>query len=234
MEFETPTTVIVGRSGSKLVVNVVDRGVAEVADLGDLAGKIAELGVDGIELHGHVAVTAFAPTIVKAAAIDGDAYAVGGHHLGITALPRLRITYKGIKMREFGRWVPVWDSVIVLGELSGVVPIIGFSRAGTLLHMSVGRCSVDRVLRLSELLGFVKRFGDVVATCTCRIGSMPFEIYVRRGNRYMLVKLYMNEEYSQSARVLVLLSEAGAVLEREIVEFGGDVMGVVERLGAKL
>jgi len=234
MEFETPTTVIIGRSDSKLVVNVIDRGVVEVGNLGNLASKVAELNVDGIELHGHIAVTAFAPTIVKAAAIDGEAYVLGGQHLGIHALPRLRITYKGVKMREFGRWVPVWDSVIVLGALSDTVPIIGFSRAGTLLHMSIGRASVDRIFTLGELLEFVKKVGEVVATCTCRIGAMPFEIYVRRGSRYLLIKLYVNEEYEQSRRVLVLVSESGAVLERAIVEFGDEVLGTVERLSTKL
>ena len=234
VELETPIVGIVGRSDGKIVVNVIDKGVYELGELGDLAVKVAPIGVDGIELHGHIAVAAYAPTVVKAVSIDGTAYVVGGSYLELTQLPRIRVTYKTIRLREYGRWVPAWDSLIVLGELSGEVPVIGFSRAGTLLHVSAGRCSSDRVRLIGELLGVARRFGEVVATCACRIGSMPFEIYVRRGPRYLLVKIHMNEWYPQSGRALVLLAEAGLVLERAIVEAGPGVVEYVERLGAKL
>lgn len=210
LSFNTPSALAIGRRGGRLaVLDLESSRTYEEALPAEV--DLAEVGIEGVEVRGHMALASFSTNIVKAVAIDGDAYILDSR--GLVKLKRARVSLKNIKMREFGPWDDAYNkAIVVVGSESALV--LGASRAGALLHLSFARSDkahIDAALRAMEGL---RKFGDISITCSCRLGPMPIEILAKNKNEYILVKIYMNIASDYGQKALVIRGSGGNVSKR--------------------
>ncbi|MCU7786697.1 hypothetical protein ODS41_01970 [Pyrobaculum sp. 3827-6] len=214
--FNTPCTLALGVVGKRLVYLDVESGrrVEEYVGV-DVDSAAPDVGRDFLE--GHVALASFSTSIVKAVALAKPAYVLDLE--GLRPLARKAVTVAGVRAREFGAWEQVWNKPILLSNASPTVAL-GASRAGSLLHINAVPTDVELVGKAWATARVLQRGGELSMNCTCRLGLMPLEIFVRRGNRYVVAKFYLNATSPRSRRAFFILGEGGNVLQRRDVDIG--------------
>lgn len=214
--FTTPCTVAIGVVAGRVVYVEVDSG-RRVEDYVGVDVESYEPRVEGDFLKGHLALTSFSSTIVKGVALMKDAYVLD--YGGLRPLARRAVSMKSVKSREFGAWEQVWSRPVLLSAGSPTVAV-GASRAGSLLHINAVPSDVELVKRAWATASVLQRAGELSINCTCRLGVMPLEVFVRRGNRYVVAKFYLNTSSQWSKRAFFILGEGGNVLDRRAVDVG--------------
>jgi hypothetical protein len=111
--FTTPCTVALGVVSQKVVYLEVDSGKRVEEPVG-VDVESAEPRVDREFLSGHVALTSFGTTIVKAVALGHPAYVLDLG--GLRPLLRKAVPTRSVKGREFGAWEQVWNTPIFLSD----------------------------------------------------------------------------------------------------------------------
>jgi hypothetical protein len=212
--FTTPCTVVVGVVSQKVVYLEVDSGKRVEEPVG-VDVESAEPRVDREFLSGHVALTSFGTTIVKAVALGHPAYVLDLG--GLRPLLRKAVPTRSVKGREFGAWEQVWNTPIFLSDKNPTVAV-GASRAGALLHINAVPSDVELAKKVWAVAGVLQRGGALTLNCTCRLGLMPVEVTVVRGNRYVVAKFYLNASSPRSRKVFFIVGEAGNVLQRREVD----------------
>jgi hypothetical protein len=210
LSFNTPSALAIGRRGGRLaVLDLESSRVYEEALPADV--DLAEVGVEGVEVRGHIALASFSTNIVKAVAVDGEAYTLDSR--GLVKLKRAKVSLKNIKMREFGPWDDAYNKALLILKGESAL-VLGASRAGALLHLSFAgsdKAHIDAALRAVEEL---RKFGDVSITCSCRLGPMPLEILAKNKNEYILAKIYMNIASDYGQKALVIRGSGGNISKR--------------------
>ncbi|WP_148682345.1 hypothetical protein [Pyrobaculum neutrophilum] len=214
--FNTPCTVVVGVSSGRAVYLEVESGRRVEEHVGVDVDSV-EPRADGDFLAGHVAFTSFATTIVKAVALRRPAYVLD--YGGLRPLPQRAVAVSNVKAREFGAWEQVWNKPVYLSA-SGATVVVGASRAGSLLHINAVPSDVELAKRIWATAGVLQRAGELSLNCTCRLGLMPYEVFVSRGNRYVVAKFYLNASSPRSRRAFFIAGEGGNVVERREVDVG--------------
>ncbi len=230
-----------GREGRTLGVLVFGDSQPHLERV-DVVAELAELYISGSHIYGHAAISSFGTSTVKAASIRGSrAYFLGPGSGGrLAPLPSAEPTVKGVKAREFGRWVNAWNSVMFLGELGRDVIIVGPTRAGELLHLNIGvsRPNTLRMLEgaLSRLNAIAGRYGgDISVGCPCRLATMPVELMVLLDTKYVMVKLHINDLSERAhTRGVVILGEGGKVRYRADIHGEGDLANALDEAESAL
>ncbi|ABL88103.1 conserved hypothetical protein [Pyrobaculum islandicum DSM 4184] len=212
--FNTPCVVALGISSGKAIYLEVESG-KRVEEYVGVSIDSVEPGVHGEFLSGHMAFASFSTTIVKAVAIGKPAYVLDLS--GFKPLPQKVVTLNSIKSREFGKWESVWNKPIYLST-SGLTVAIGASRAGSLLHINAVPSDVELAKKVLATAGVLQRAGELSMSCTCRLGLMPYEIFVTKGNRYIVAKFYLNATSDRSKKVFFIAGEGGNVIRRREAE----------------
>ncbi|MEM1597332.1 MAG: hypothetical protein QXP31_02615 [Pyrobaculum sp.] len=212
--FNTPCVVALGVVKGKVVYLEVDSGRRAEEHVG-VEVDSAEPVVGSDFLHGHVALASFSITIVKAVALQKEAYLLDVE--GLRPLPRRAVSVASVKAREYGGWESVWNKPILLSQSSPTIAV-GASRAGSLLHVNAVPTDVEVVKRAWAAARVMQRAGDFSLNCTCRLGLMPVELFARRGNRYVIAKFYLNSSSPRSKKAFFIMGEGGNVLERKEVD----------------
>lgn len=208
--FNTPCAVALGVVKGKVVYLEVESGKRVEEHIG-INVDSAEPNVSGDFLSGHVAVASFATTIVKGVALARDAYVLDAD--GLRPLQRRAVTISSIKAKEYGAWEQIWNKPIFLSNSSPTVAI-GASRAGSLLHINAVPSDVELAKKIWAVARILQRGGGLSLNCTCRLGLMPYEVFVSRGNRYLVAKFYLNASSPRSKSVFFIVGEGGNVVKR--------------------
>ncbi|MEL9991559.1 MAG: hypothetical protein QXP98_06765 [Thermoproteus sp.] len=209
----TPAAVALGRRGERFSVYDIDGGKYYDVPV-DLDGlDVAELRVEGDEVRSHIVLASYSTSFIKAIAVDGDAEVFDRD--GLKRMRRDRATLRSIKGREFGKWVDVWNKLILISSPAGALAL-GASRAGVLLHINVARTDRKHIEAAVKALEALRSYGDVSVACSCRLGLLPVEILARRKADYILVKIYMNINMRRSGTVVVLRGSGGNISKRLI------------------
>ena len=239
--YRTPVTLVMGREGQSLGIMVFGDAQPQLERV-NMVTELAELYISNGHIYGHVAISSFGTSIVKAARIRGSrAYFLGPRSGGkLSALPNTEPTTRSVKAKEFGPWENVWNSVLFLGDLDRDVLIVGPTRAGELLHINIG-VSRPHTLQMLEaaldrLNTIVSRHGgDINVGCPCRLATMPVELMALLDSKYIMVKMHLNDLAERGlAKGVVILGEGGKVEYRADVHGIGDLASALDVAEAAL
>jgi len=211
--FTTPCVVLAGVVGGRAVYLELDSG-KRVEEFVGVDVDSAAPAVVGDFLEGHLAVTSYSATIVKGVALLKPAYVLDAE--GLRPLVKKAVTVRSVKAKEFGSWEPLWNKPVFL-QRSGPTVAVGFSRAGALLHINAVPSNVEIAEKALAVARILQRGGELHVNCTCRLGLMPVEIFVRRDGRYIVAKFYLNASSPRSSKAFFIAGEGGNVLERREV-----------------
>ncbi|MEZ0318387.1 MAG: hypothetical protein ABWK05_00110 [Pyrobaculum sp.] len=212
--FNTPCVVILGVVKGRVMYVEVDSGRRAEEHVGVEVDSVEPVvGTDF--LHGHLAVVSFFTTIVKAVALQKEAYLFDVD--GLRPLPKRAVSVASVKAKEYGEWESVWNKPILLSQSSPTVAV-GASRAGSILHINAVPTDVEVVKKAWATARVMRRAGDFNINCTCRLGLMPVELFARRGNRYIIAKFYLNLTSPRSKKAFFIMGEGGNLLERKEVD----------------
>ncbi|AAL64999.1 hypothetical protein [Pyrobaculum aerophilum] len=212
--FDTPCVVALGVVKNKVFYLEVESGKRAEEYIG-VEIDSAEPGISGEFIIGHLAIASFSTTIVKGVALAKPVYVLDLE--GLKPLAKRAVTLRHVKAREFGAWEPVWNKPLYLTDASPSVAV-GASRAGSLLHINAVPSDIELAKKIWATAKVLQRGGELNLNCTCRLGLMPYEIFVRRGNRYIVAKFYLNASSPRSKKAFFIMGEGGNVLQRKEVD----------------
>ena len=214
--FRVPTVVVIGRVGKELAVWSID---GTTTTLGSVNGieLIDELKVDR-QVMGHIAIASFGQYVIKAMDL-GSRY--GSYTLSEDSLIRIP-SRGGVDLRKYNDWVTIRNAFILIGDpnsgYSDYYPLICPYRVGDTLFINTGYTSSGSIKTVLTILGILRNYanmGRVSASCMCRIPSMPLEIALISGDKYLLVRTYMNDGQATTGnKYLVLLTKGGNVISK--------------------
>ncbi|MFN7106408.1 MAG: hypothetical protein ACK4M3_07500 [Pyrobaculum sp.] len=207
--FSTPCVIALGVVRERLIYLDVESGRKVEEHIG--------ISIDSIEpsqgefLHGHVVLASFATSTVKGVALGKPAYVLDTG--GLRPLAKRAVTMRNIKEKEFGSWEHVRDVPIFLSNTNPTIAV-GASRAGSLLHINAVPSDIELSKRVWATAGVMRKGGELSLHCVCRLGLMPYEIFVGRANRYIVARFYLNSTSPRSKKVVFIMGEGGNVLDR--------------------
>ncbi|GAB6948251.1 hypothetical protein JCM16161A_23810 [Vulcanisaeta sp. JCM 16161] len=214
--FKVPIVLVIGRVGKELAVWSID---GTTTTLGSVNGieLIEELKVDR-QVVGHVAIASFGQYVIKAMDM-GSRY--GSYTLSEDSLVRIP-GRGGVDLRKYSDWVTIRNAFILIGDpnsgYSDYYPLICPYRVGDTLFINTGYVSSGSIKTVLTILGILRNYasvGRVNASCMCRIPSMPLEIALLSGDKYLLVRTYLNEGQTMVGnKYLVLLTKGGNVISK--------------------
>ncbi|ADY00922.1 hypothetical protein VMUT_0711 [Vulcanisaeta moutnovskia 768-28] len=212
----TPAVLVIGRVGKELAVWSID---GTITTLGSINGieLVDELKVER-QIVGHVAIASFGQYIIKAMDM-GSKY--GSYTLSEDSLVRIP-SRGGIDLRKYNDWVTIRNAFILIGDpnsnYSDYYPLICPYRVGDTLFINTGYTSTGSIRVVLTILGILRNYADrgrVNASCMCRIPSMPLEIALMNGDKYLLIRTHLNEgQASTGNKYLVLLTKGGNVISK--------------------
>ncbi|MFN3804058.1 MAG: hypothetical protein ACK4SY_03285 [Pyrobaculum sp.] len=214
--FTTPCVITLGVVRGRLTYLDVETGRKVEEHIGVSIDSI-EPKLQGDFLYGHVVLASFATSTVKGVALGRPAYVLDTG--GLRQLARRVVTTRNIKGKEFGSWEHVGDTPIFLSDVNPTVAV-GASRAGSLLHINAVPSDIELSRRVWATAGVMRRGGHLSLHCVCRLGLMPYEIFVGRGNRYIVARFYLNSSSPRSKKAFFIMGEGGNVLDRREVDIG--------------
>ncbi|MEM0479244.1 MAG: hypothetical protein QXS16_02880 [Pyrobaculum sp.] len=212
--FTTPCTIAMGVVKGRVVYLEIDGGKRS-EDFVGVEVESAEPRVEGDFIKGHLAVASFSSTIVKGVALLKDVYIFD--YGGLRPLVKKIVSVKSVKSKEFGAWEHIWNRPLLLTAGSPTVAI-GASRAGSLLHINAVPTDVELLKKAWAAASVLQKVGELNLNCTCRIGVMPLEIFIHRGNRYIVAKFYLNTSSRWSKKAFFIMGEGGNVIDRREVD----------------
>ncbi|WP_054857354.1 hypothetical protein [Vulcanisaeta sp. JCM 16159] len=214
--FKVPTVLVIGRIGRELTVWSID---GTTTPLGSVNGieLVDELKIER-QVVGHVAITSFGQYVIKAMDM-GSRY--GSYTLSEDSLVRIP-SRGGIDLRKYNDWITIRNAFILIGDpnsgYSDYYPLICPYRVGDTLFINAGYTNSGSIRAVLTILGILRNYaerGRVNASCMCRIPSMPLEMALISGDKYLLVRTYLNDGQSMvSNKYLVILTKGGNVINR--------------------
>ncbi len=217
ISFKVPTVLVIGRVGNELALWSID---GTTTALGSVNGVelVDELRVDK-QVMGHLAIASFSQYIIKA--IDlGSRY--GSYTLSEDSLVRIP-SRGGVDLRKYNDWVTIRNAFILIGDPNSgyfdYYPLICPYRVGDTLFINAGYASSGGIKTVLTILGVLRNHvgtsGRLSASCMCRIPSMPLEVALMIGDKYLLVRAHMNEGQAiMGNKYLVLLTKGGNVIDK--------------------
>ncbi len=233
MQLKVPVTVVLGRMDSELTACIIEgRNMSFskiVEDIPrELLESIEELNVSDDVIHGHVAITSFGHSTIKAIDVgsrQGTCYITRGGEIAL--LPTLLLRKQTIFNKDFGKWVnvlslPIFLQNILREDTEGSIVILP-SRLGENLHISFGYIDSITIRLLKYFLTKVRQIDNIsmmTASCVGRIPQMPLEISVICEDKYLLFRTYLNTKYKTHAKfkLLIVIASGGNVIKRFISE----------------
>ncbi len=167
-------------------------------------------------MTGHVAIASFGQYVIKAMDM-GSRY--GSYTLSEDSLVRIPSRGGGVDLRKYNDWVTIRNAFILIGGdpnsgYSDYYPLICPYRVGDTLFINAGYAGSGSVRTVLTILGILRNYasiGRVNTSCMCRIPSMPpLEIALISGDKYLLVRTYMNDGQAvMGSKYLILLTRGG-------------------------
>ena len=221
ISFKTPVVVVLGRVGSKLAI--WSSSDNSVSILGEIPGVelTNELRVDK-QVSGHLAIASYGQYIIKAVDM-GSRY--GSYTLSNDTLVRIPVK-AGVDLRKYDDWFTVRNTFILIGDpvsnyAGDYYPIICPYRVGDTLFINTGYAGAESIRLVLTVLGILRNYangGGISTTCMCRVPSMPLEIALIMGNKYLLFRTYINEaRATPGGKYLLLLTKGGNVVNKYTV-----------------
>ncbi|NPA99811.1 MAG: hypothetical protein GXO10_00375 [Crenarchaeota archaeon] len=233
MLIKVPVTVIVGRQDKDIALCIfegrnisISRYVDELPE--PAIEKISELDIGDEEIRGHVAVTSFGHSTVKAVdagSSSGTCYITRGGDL--VELPRVNLRKSSIMNKDFGRWVNVLSLPIFLENIinyddTGSI-VLAPSRLGENLCITFGY-SDSTCIRLVKHFILRARACDsgamMTVSCVGRIPQIPLEMCLIREDKYILFRIYLNTLLRLHTRfkMLIVIAKGGNIVKRYIAD----------------
>ncbi|NPA24035.1 MAG: hypothetical protein GXO23_07060 [Crenarchaeota archaeon] len=232
MLIKVPVTVIVGRQDKDIALCIFEgRNISISRYVNDLPEhaieKITELDVDEEEIRGHVAITSFGHSTVKAVdagSLSGTCYITRGGDLA--ELPRINLRKSSILSKDFGRWVnvlslPIFLDNIISNETDSIV--LAPSRLGENLCITFGY-SDSTCIRLVKHFILRSRASNsgamMTVSCVGRIPQIPLEMCLIKEDKYILFRIYLNTILKLHTRfkMLIVIAKGGNIVKRFIAE----------------
>ncbi|WP_069807466.1 hypothetical protein [Vulcanisaeta thermophila] len=223
VSFKTPVTLVMGRMNNEVAFWNHDKG--EVTLLGSLRGVelIDELRVDK-EVRGHLALASFSYYLIKAV----DLGSKGGSYVISEANQLIKLpSNPRINFRNFNGWYTIRNSFILIGNPEvneGPYPLVCPYRVGDTLFINVGYANEDDLRNLISLMNILRNNaegGIMTVTTMCRIPSMPVEMALILGNRYLMVRTFINNAVPTSgSKYLVIVTSGGNIVSKYSVNTG--------------
>ncbi len=216
ISFKVPIVIVFGRVNNELAVWSKDGGVSALGNIPGI-GLIDELKAER-QITGHVALASFGQYVIKA--IDlGSKY--GSYTLSEDSLIRIP-TKSNVDFNKYNDWFTIRNTFILIGdpntEYLSSYPLICPYRVGDTLFVNVGYTTADSIKAILTMLGILRNYmgrGRMSTTCMCRIPAMPLEIALIDGDKYLLIRVYLNEaQPTPGNKYLVLLTKGGNVIDK--------------------
>ena len=214
--FRVPIVLVIGRAGNELAAWSIDGSTTALGSINGIE-LVDELRVDR-QVMGHLAIASFGQYVIKAMDL-GSRY--GSYTLSDDSLVRIP-SRGGIDLRKYNDWVTIRNSFILIGDPNSVYfdyyPLICPYRVGDTLFINAGYVGSDSIKTVLTILGILRNHADVGrvnVSCMCRIPSMPLEMALISGDKYLLVRTYMNEGQAVTGnKYLILLTRGGNVISK--------------------
>lgn len=231
ISFRVPATLVLGRVKDELALWSSTDG--SVSTLGKVPGieLMNDLRVDR-QVSGHMAIASFGQYVIKA--IDmGSRY--GSYTLNEDSL--VRIPSRGdVDLRKFNDWFTIRNTFILVGDpteyVSDNYPLICPYRVGDTLFVNVGYVGADDIKTVLTALGILRNYaegGRISTTCLCRVPTMPLEIALISGDKYLLFRTHLNNaRRTRGSKYLVLLTRGGNVVGK--VATDGDPLNEITEM----
>lgn len=221
--FKTPVTVVLGKVGSGVALWSSDKG--EVIMLGELKGMklFDELKVDK-EVSGHLAITSFSYYIIKA--ID-----LGSNNGSFTINERNQLvripSNPKASFKKFDDWYTIKNSFILIGnpEINeGPFPLICPYRVGDTLFINLGYAEEEDIKNLLTIISILSNNvgkGIMSTTTLCRVPSMPVEIALIDGDKYLMIRTPINNAVkTMGNKYLIILTSGGNIIKKYSLNAG--------------
>ncbi len=233
MQLKVPVTVVLGKMDNSLAACVIEgRNISFskiVEDLpGELIEDLEEIEITDDTIRGHVAITSFGHSTIKAVDVgsrEGTCYITRGGEIAL--LPTIVLKKQIIFSKDFGKWVnvlslPIFLQNILREESKGSIVVLT-SRLGENLHISFGYTDDVTVRLLKYFLTKVRQLDNIsmiTASCVGRIPQMPLEVSVISEDKYLLFRTYLNTRYRTHAKfkLLIVIASGGNIVKRYISE----------------
>ncbi len=232
MLIKVPVTVIVGRQDGELTMYVFEgRNISTVKCGEDIPKELIEmltsLEIENDLIRGHVAITSFGHSTIKAVdpgSREGICYITRSGEL--VELPKINLTKTLILNKDFGRWVNVLSLPIFLNNIMHKDRdsiVVAPSRLGENLCITFGYVNEKSVKVLKHFLNKIKEVnGQTMITVSCigRIPQIPLEISIIQEDKYLLFRIYLNTivKIHSKSRILIVIAKGGNVVKRFILE----------------
>ncbi len=236
MQFKVPVTLVLGKLDNDIAFCVVEGRTVNIAKIApeevgliprELLDDLCELDVQDDVIRGHIALTSFGHSTIKAVdagSSDGTCYITRSGELEL--LPTLMIRKSIIVSKDFGKWVNVLSLPIFLKNVlkrDEDTIVVAPSRLGENLHITIGYADVDTIRVLKKFLSLVRQLEGlsmVTTSCISRIPQIPLEICVIKEDKYLLFRTYLNSAYQPHTRIklLLVIASGGNIQRRYISE----------------
>ncbi|MFB6470321.1 MAG: hypothetical protein TU36_003695 [Vulcanisaeta sp. AZ3] len=216
--FKTPITLILGRVNNKLALwNNNDNSISTLDHLLGIE-LIDELRADK-QVSGHAAIASFGQYIIKAMDLNSR---YGSYTLSDDAFIRIP-SRSNIDLKKYGDWLTIRNTFILIGDpseyISNYHPLICPYRVGDTLFINTGYVNKDNIKLILTTLGVMRNYissGRISTTCLCRVSTMPLEIALISGDKYLLFRTYINDAQKTHAnKYLILLTKGGNVISKK-------------------
>jgi len=234
MQFKVPVTVVLGRLDGDIgfcvvegrSVNLVKAPQSEINLIPRrLLDALCELDVQDDVIRGHIAITSFGHSTIKAVdagSSDGTCYLTRGGELEL--LPTITVRKSMILSKDFGKWVNVLSLPIFLKNVlkrDEDTIVIAPSRLGENLHVTIGYTDADTLRVLRRFLTLIRQLEGlsmITASCISRIPQIPLEICLIKEDKYLLFRTYLNSAYQPHTRIkLLLVVASGGNIQRRLI-----------------
>ncbi len=234
MQFKVPVTVVLGKVDDGLglcvvegrSINIVNVPEEELSNIPrELLEELSDLEVLDNEIRGHVAITSFGHSTIKAVdagSSEGTCYITRGGEL--EPLPVITVKKEVIFSKDFGRWANVLSLPIFLRNIArrdNDTVVVAPSRLGENLVITFGYSDRDTIRILKHFLTLVKRLEGlsmVTTSCISRIPQIPLEICIIKEDKYLLFRMYLNSAYHLHTRIkLLLVIASGGNIHRRYI-----------------
>ena len=236
---KVPVTIVVGKYVDSLGIYVISADKEDMLTLNGMFRNyiqdVENLLIQETSIKGHVAITAFGHYVIKAVDVGSSTGTyVLTNTCQIMRLPTISLSKKIIRDKFFGNWVHVRNSAIILGNIFDGKDrhiVLAPARIGEIFVMNIG-------LICREKLNFVKFVLDKLLrlkvptkhlVCICRLPSIPIEITISQEDKQMFIRFYLNDLYTLSSRLTVLLMKNNKVVYRVQTDYMRDGKYILEQ-----
>ncbi|NPA70540.1 MAG: hypothetical protein GXO26_06995 [Crenarchaeota archaeon] len=232
MLIKVPVTVIVGRQDRDIALCIfegrnmsISRYVDELPE--PAIEKITELEIGDEEIRGHIAITSFGHSTVKAVdagSSSGTCYITRGGDLA--ELPRINLRRSSIMSKDFGRWVNVLSLPIFLENIINYDTdsiVLAPSRLGENLCITFGYSDSTCIRLVKHFILRARAYNSgamMTVSCVGRIPQIPLEMCLIKEDKYILFRIYLNTLLKLHTRfkMLIVIAKGGNIVKRYIAE----------------